>query len=233
MNVMGDESLLSALALAFGAGIFGSLHCVGMCGALVLSVGRANEGSGLRAQWIYAAGRVLAYAFWGGLFGLVGSFVLLASALAELQGLVYLVAGVAVIVFATARLFGSTEPAWIHGPLGGLYKLLRRYFRPDGSRAGLFLLGMLNSLVPCGLLYTMQLRAAATGSALEGMLMLSAFGIATAPVLVVFGSLGGRLSATRRLYFDKIASGILLILGAQVLLRALSHFGWIEHSRWY
>jgi hypothetical protein len=222
-----EESL--SLALAFLTGLFGSTHCVGMCGAFVLCVSQVKPERRLRSQLIYHSGRAMAYGFLGALFGLAGSFVLIAARIAELQGYFYLLAGTAVTVIGVQRLLLGKEPGW----LGAVPHRLHAALRSTPSPLGLFAFGSLNGLVPCGLLYTMELRAAASADPVLGFALLFVFALGTAPVLVGLGVLGAKLGELGRRRLDRVASCLLILLGAQILLRAGAHLGWIQHSRWY
>ncbi len=221
---------LATWGLAFVAGLAGSAHCLGMCGALVVSVSRCIPNHTARGQLIYASGRVLAYGFLGAVFGLAGSFVVVASALETFQGWILLIAGLLVVALALTRLtwgdgFAPAPPS--------LLKLLHRArasIAADGDIAGIFLLGCLNSLIPCGLLYTMQLRAAAAGSAWDGMFMMVAFGLGTVPALFALSVAGARFTLARRQRVDRLASVALVLLGVQILLRAAAHLGWVPHT---
>jgi sulfite exporter TauE/SafE len=222
-----EENL--SLALAFMTGLFGSMHCVGMCGAFVLCVSKAQPRRQLGAQWIYHSGRAMAYGFLGALFGLAGSFVLVAAKIAELQGYFYLLAGGAVVGIGAYRLIVGREPGWLPAVPARLHAALQSTTSP----LGLFAFGSLNGLVPCGLLYTMELRAAASADPLRGFALLFVFALGTAPALIGLGVLGARLGEWGRRRLDLVASGLLIALGAQILLRAGAHLGWIQHSRWY
>jgi len=221
---------LAAWGLAFVAGLLGSAHCVGMCGAFVIGVGRCVPApSSLRAQLAYAAGRVLVYGFLGAVMGLVGSFVVVAARMERAQGWVFLVLGAAVVGLGVWRLAWGDFPA----PTGGVgLRILQRLRSavPAEGTSGFLVLGGLNAFIPCGLLYTMELQAAATGSPILGMGRMLAFGLGTVPALATLGHLGTRLAPARRIWLDRVASAALVILGVQILLRAAAHLGWIAHG---
>ena len=83
-----------------------------------------------------------------------------------------------------------------------------------------FGLGLLNGLLPCGLVYGMLAKAATTGSASGGALTMAAFGLATLPALALAGALGSRLTPGRRVWMQR-ASGVLIVaLGLLTLSRA-------------
>ena len=219
----------TTMGLSFLAGLAGSAHCVGMCGAFVLSVGRAQPRAALRAEIVYAFGRACAYGFLGALFALAGGFVTLAAALADAQGYVALAAGALVVWLGVRRLCGGGEPGWLRAFPDRLHRRL------SGARgkSALFAFGAANALIPCGLLVTMELRAVSAANVFEGFALMFAFALGTAPVLVAFGALGGRVLRSGRRWWDRVASVVLILLGLQVTLRGAAHLGWVRHSMFY
>lgn len=224
---MGEFAL--TLALAGLAGFAGSVHCMGMCGAFVLEVGAVHTQRPWFAQFVYAFGRACAYGLLGALFALAGGFVALAAAIADLQGWFSLAAGAAIVVLGGRRLAGAPEPGWLRALPDRLHRSLAR---TRGLQA-LFAFGALNALVPCGLLVTMELRAAAAANVMEGFALMFVFALGTAPALVALGAMGARLMRMRRPWLDRFASIVLMLLGLQIALRGAAHLGWVEHSRWF
>ena len=221
---------LLSLSLAFLAGLLGSAHCVGMCGAFVVGLGRCVPvGQSLSAQLAYASGRVLVYGFLGALMGLFGSFVLVASRLERTQGVVLLGLGLLVCGLGVWRL-GRGDFVAANGGLALRILTRIRSAVPAQGASAFLVLGGLNALIPCGLLYTMELQAASSGNALLGMGRMLAFGFGTVPALVILGHLGSRLAPARRRWLDRLASVALILLGVQILLRAAAHLGWIDHG---
>src|SRR6185436_500262 len=130
-------------------GAVGSLHCAGMCGPLALALpatGRSRA-TFVLSRVAYNLGRIVTYCALGAAFGLVGQTL----AFAGFQRWVSLTAGAAILIgllvssrFAVSVPFAKTV-AWIKSGLG---TLLRRR-----SVASVFSLGVLNGLLPCGLVY--------------------------------------------------------------------------------
>jgi sulfite exporter TauE/SafE len=222
-------ALATTLGLAFLAGLAGSAHCIGMCGAFVLAVGRTHPKAAWRAQLVYALGRACAYGFLGAVFALAGGFVVLAAALADAQGYVALGAGLVIVAMALRRLFGGGDPNWYRA----LPDRLHRMLSAGRGASALFAFGAVNALIPCGLLVTMELRAVSAANVVEGFLLMFAFALGTAPTLVTFGAMGSRVLRSGRAWWDRLASLLLVALGLQVLLRGMAHQGWIAHSSWY
>ncbi len=234
------------LALVFATGLFASLHCVSMCGGFVAAYslrvsGNQTAGAGfaatlrpaiLLAHLQYNAGRLTTYALLGGLMGLVGSFIAASGQLMGIQGLASILAGLFMILLGLSlgRWLPYTsllQPAW-----AGQFRRLDAMGKQFASRTmalGTLPLGLLLGLMPCGPLYAMEINAAGTGSIVQGMLTMVAFGLGTVPTLYAFGlvssAVGHRLP--RRLF--QAAALVVVLLGVLTLLRGLAMNNLIPH----
>jgi len=220
--------------LIFVVGLLTSLHCIAMCGGIVISQGiKRNESerdtlavapaAGLKQKLLpsllYNAGRIVSYTIIGGIVGALGSLFSLSTAL---KGAMPIIAG-AFMLFLGIRMLGIfplLSRLRIRFPgLGG------KHMRSAASNRGPFVVGLLNGLMPCGPLQTMQVYALGTGSFLAGALSMFIFSLGTVPLLLGFGAISSFLSAK---FNGKIlkASGVLVMaLGLVMLARGMSLFG--------
>ena len=83
-------------------------------------------------------------------------------------------------------------------------------------------LGMVNGLLPCGLVYGWLAAAATTGGAATGALTLAVFGLGTIPALALTGVLGGRLRPTSRLRMQRLAGVLVVLVGLLTVARGAS-----------
>jgi sulfite exporter TauE/SafE len=143
--------------MVFGA--VGSGHCVGMCGPLVLTMGRGlrrpSRGAQLQHALTYHAGRVLTYALLGSIAGVVGEALFtwgLGRALAVTAGVLLLLAAIGSVLPLRLGGWGAAPAALAtrrHGwTLGRLH--------PVAGPA----LAELPTLLPCGLVYSARHRRA-------------------------------------------------------------------------
>ncbi len=195
---------MTEIALAFGAGLVGGAHCVGMCGGFVLVAGAA----GRRAGALFHAGRLAGYAALGALAGLLGRTLELGGAALGLHRVRFVLAAALLLVFGLA-LAGLLPRRW-SAPGGGALARLVAAIRRRGGRFGWLLLGLPIGLLPCGLLYPLYGVAAASGSAGGGALVLLAFGAGTLPLL------GGATAVLSRLRVEArqrlvVATGIVMV----------------------
>ena len=173
------------LGAAVLLGLVGSLHCAAMCGPLALLAGggHGSRSGRLRRGLLYHAGRTSTYALLGALAGTVGH----ASALVGASRLISIAAGISLVVGAVApALFrGRGELSQALMPLVARAASVARRVPSRYPAAGALALGMVNGLVPCGMLYSALLLSLAAASPLESAATMAAFGAATIPSLAV------------------------------------------------
>jgi sulfite exporter TauE/SafE len=192
------------LVPVLSAGLFGSLHCVGMCGGLiaVASDGAAGIRERAAVQAVYQIGRLVSYVVLGAVAGSLGRALDLVGRAAGLGEAAAIVAGATMALWGLAAMLNA---AGVRLPLPGvrllpnavLSWLGRARSRPPVARAAL--LGSASALLPCGFLYAFALAAAATSSAAGGALVMGALWLGNLPALLGFGlALGGALARLRR-----------------------------------
>lgn len=204
---------MTALALAFGVGLLGGVHCAGMCGGFVLVAA-----AGGRRGWLFHAGRLAGYAALGAVAGLVGHGLDLGGAALGLHRLRFLVAAVLLLLFGLAFL-GAFPRRWLEPGAGAAVRLIGALRRRGGPFAWL-LLGLPIGLLPCGLLYPMYALAAGSGSPARGALLLLAFGLGTVPLLGSVSVVFARLRVPARQRLLRGAGVVMLVMAAWMSWRA-------------
>lgn len=205
------------LASAFILGLFGSLHCAGMCGPLALALPRAERNRGLLAgRLFYNAGRLVTYALIGIIFGVVGQSLVLAG--------VQRWASIALGVVLLAGLFASRRLARLNPMLRVVQWLKTRMgmLLSKRSLTALGMLGMLNGLLPCGLVYVAAAGATVTGSALAGAGYMAAFGAGTVPMMLAISLSGSIVPVQLRLKLLNVVPFAVFALASLLILRGLS-----------
>jgi uncharacterized protein len=239
--------LLLIIALGF-LGSFG--HCMGMCGpltvALALSQGDRNPNEHRPAKinsWqfhlLLNLGRVISYALVGAALGGLGSIVVASGQLAgigsNLRQVMAIVTGSLLIWFG----IGQIKPNWlprlpfIHPISGGIHRRLNSGMNQLSTRQKWWtpaLLGGAWGLIPCGFLYTAQLKAVETGSLLAGMLTMLFFGLGTAPMMLGVGISASKVSADRRSQLFRLGGWITLAIGILTLLRSDAMVDYTGHG---
>jgi sulfite exporter TauE/SafE len=234
------------------AGLAGSVHCAGMCGGIVsaFSVGAphsgaaparvipiARAGTGMAAGahvLAYNAGRIgsymLAGAIAGGLAGSVASLARMASAQAAAFWMANLMlAAMGLYLMDAWRGLARVEAAG--AVLWRRVQPLVKPLVPMDTPLKALALGGLWGWVPCGMVYSMLLTAMLTGSALDGALVMGAFGLGTLPMLLTMGMLGARLRQYLQRRAVRVACGLLVLgFGLLGLARAASggQHAWLD-----
>lgn len=188
---MTDFSLLSA----FLVGIAGSVHCFGMCGGFAGALTAAIPQGKSPTPFVlsYNTGRILSYTLAGAITGALGSI-----AQSSMTSLLYgfkLFSAFMLIAMALylaqwwrglARIESLGKQLWQH-----LQPLSKR-FLPFKSPLSALPYGIIWGWLPCGLVYSTLTWSLSAGTALQGAMIMAAFGVGTLPALlaVSFGANG-------------------------------------------
>jgi len=210
------------LITAFLLGLLGSFHCVGMCGpiAMALPLSRGQKWQIVQSSLVYNLGRVVTYGLIGLIFGMIG----LGVALAGGQKVFSVILGVFLLIFA---LLPQRMEAFILR-LPGLNLLFSQVkqqisslFKQTSLGANL-LIGMLNGLLPCGLVYLAIAGAMTTGHMLDGALFMASFGLGTIPMMLGVTLLGQFLRPNYRQFFRRMAPVIMAVFALLLISRGFN-----------
>jgi sulfite exporter TauE/SafE len=204
---------------AFLIGFTGSFHCVGMCGPIALSL----PGNG-QAKWmttsLYLAGKTLTYTALGFIFGIFGrqlSISGLQQALSIIAGISLLLV-VVVMVYNPLKYHENILTTWISDKLLPLFKVVLA----NRSKATPLYMGVLNGLLPCGLVYLGVVGSLATGSVLHGGLFMLSFGLGTMPVMLSFLLMAKQFNINYRKQLSRLAPVLISMIGVLLILRGLN-----------
>lgn len=214
------------LGLVFLIGLLGSAHCVGMCGGFVVALtGLSGDDQRRHARGaLYALGKTLTYTAFGALAGGLGAAA--GHGLAGVQNALSIAVGLALVAVGLG-LTGAVRRVGGAGRLAGtdaVARMLAAVLRRRGGTAA-FGLGLVNGLLPCGLIYALLFKAAATGTVAGGALTMAVFGLATLPALYAVALTGTLLRPAWRARMG-IAGGVLVVaLGLLTLARGVPALG--------
>jgi hypothetical protein len=255
---MSEPFSLAFFGTLLAAGLAGSLHCVGMCGPILIgftqAVGRtptarpagaARGGATARGPapfhlefLAYHAGRIWTYAMLGLAAGMLGGRARAGAALYGWQRPVTVILAAAVMA-AGVLLLGILPAARLEAFLTGcgIARLRGRpWFASLTASPGplpRLLLGALMGLLPCGLVYAMLALVASLPPAHAALGML-VFGLGTIPSLTAVLLFGRSISGWMRRHGTRLVAATLIVAGAVMMWRALSspaeHVGHIGQS---
>lgn len=211
-------SLLAGLTI----GILGGLHCIGMCGPLALSIPFPSRSKSARAIAIlvYNLGRVLTYTVIGIIFGWIGmQFSLFGwqQILSFMLGVLLLMGAMATIFHKRLFSLPGINKIWNH--LFGTFfgSLLRK-----ANYSSVFIIGLLNGLLPCGLVYVALAGALASGNILEGATFMFGFGMATLPAMMSVSFAGALIKANWQRWLKKSSPYVIAFMACLLILRGLN-----------
>lgn len=209
-----------ALWSAFAAaGLAGSLHCVGMCGPLVYALHGPDGRAGSTPLHVasHHLGRLWTYATLGFVAGALGDGARQAfagqRALAVVFGL--LVVGNGLWALRRRRF------AWEGKAAAGVTRTLLPLLSPGGRRAPALLVGALVGFLPCGLVWSMLIPAAALADPWRSALAMVVFGAGTIPALTSVVVATRWLSPALRRFGRPAVALLLVTAGCFMVFRAL------------
>jgi sulfite exporter TauE/SafE len=213
-----------------GIAFLGSFsHCIGMCGGIIIAYSSTKiddkweKTKQAIAHLLYSVGRIFTYVILGAMFGFLGGVAMfnnLANAtLLIIAGVFMILTGLSLsgkIKFLTLIEHSLSSASW--------YKKIFRELLQTKSLFSFFVLGMINGLLPCGLVYFFAVTAASTGSALYGALVMLIFGLSTVPALFSLGFFVGLYKNSNfRNLIIKIASISVILFGVYTIKKGYDY----------
>lgn len=202
-------------------GLLGSFHCMGMCGPIAISLPLKENSWHTRiiSGILYNLGRVTTYIFLGLIFGLMG----LGIHIWGVQQWVSIgVGAIMILSVAFPILFHGSK---LTGGLDTLFSGFKRYFgRFFGFRTyvSTWVIGLMNGLLPCGLVYIALAGALVSTTPLNGAMYMMIFGLGTVPALLALSLLGNVISMTFRRGMQKLLPFMIILIGVLFVLRGMN-----------
>lgn len=209
---------MTALLLsAFVLGIAGSFHCIGMCGPIALSLPVGDMKSRFMSTFLYNVGRALTYAILGIGVGLVGSFFRLFG----FQQWISIIAGVLLLIgLLSGKFIRFGGSGWVGSQMARIRKSIGNLFSKAGY-GSVFSIGLLNGLLPCGLVYMALAGAVSASNVAESSLFMLVFGLGTIPAMWTLAFLGTRISLEFRSRIRKAYPYMVAIMACLLIIRGL------------
>lgn len=210
---------MTFLIAAISLGLLGSMHCIGMCGplALALPIHQKNTAEKIYSVMAYNIGRALTYSVFGVVFGWIGQ----GFAVFGLQQAISIILGALILVSVVLPAVISFESTFIYSKLTLLKQMISNYFTRSGV-SSFFIVGLLNGLLPCGLVYMAVAGAVATGSIINGALFMGAFGLGTIPAMFSIMWFGNMISIKGRMMIRRAFPYMISLVAIMMILRGLN-----------
>lgn len=199
------------LTTAFVLGLAGSLHCVGMCSPLVLAV---TSKEGLLTRVLYNGGRILMYCFLGALVSSVGFLLptIAQYAISILLGISLLIMGI------TGSNFKTPAFSVIFKFTTSLKALFSKMLQKK-SKFSVFVMGVLNGLLPCGLTFLALTSCITVDGPIGGFVLMAAFGLGTIPVMLGVTSGIPLLTSKFKFNMSRLTVGMQIVAGCLLIVR--------------
>jgi len=210
------------ISAAFIMGLVGSVHCLGMCGplALALPVSHSNDGNRLLGGFIYNLGRIVTYGLLGLVLGLAGQFLLPV----HWQQTLSIVVGALILIYLFLPVKKLTSSVSILNKLNKPFLYLRQAMGKLFSQrkfSSLFSIGLLNGLLPCGLVYLAISSSFITGDIWKGGIFMVFFGLGTLPLMLAAVFFGSYMNQQIRIKLRKAVPVFLFFMATLLILRGL------------
>ncbi len=219
------------LFASFTVGLLGSLHCVGMCGPIVLayslSLKQGTTAGGAFAPGLHRlfshhaafhSGRILTYAILGAIVAAAFHSLEVQKFSALYRAWIAVFCGILLIVFGLVLMRIAPVPSFLARLVSPGY-----IGRKIASLAGLpgvtpkIGLGLAAGLIPCGLSWAMLVNAASTLDPAKGFMTMASFGLGTAPALLLTGMSASFISTRKRLLGERAAAAMVIVMGVFLL----------------
>lgn len=206
------------ISMAFLMGLTGSLHCAGMCGPII---------------WVMPFGMMNGIKKWIGIavyhIARISIYVAMALVLHSFKNLFqpqwqqYISIALGIILLVVGLIsFVPNGKLKISLPWAGFVKKHLGRFIGNPTIFSLFMAGVLNGLLPCGLEYMALSTTVAAPTVLETALLMYAFGLGTLPMMIGITILKSKASFLRFNNFRKLVPVIMFVFGALFVVRGMN-----------
>jgi len=221
------------LPVAFLAGFFGSGHCLGMCGPIVVLLespdGQPGPLSPTLRRLAYNCGRMLFYVLLGVIAGALGVVLTKIAGIKIGLSILRILAGLLVIALGLNLLFDFRSLSYLEKGGALVWRRLSplaRHVLPISTPARALGAGFIWGALPCGLVYSSVALAGTSGSATSGALIMLVFWLGTLPALLLAGASARKLGEwTRRPMLRRVTGLMLVGIGLFALAMPYIHMG--------
>jgi sulfite exporter TauE/SafE len=209
---------------AFTIGLFGSLHCIGMCGPIALAMPLQGK-----SRWqlmtnslLYNLGRVVTYTIFGVFIGIIGEGIVFAG----LQKILSILTGVSIllVLIFSINIEKKVNAFPIFQSLYFKLKIKLSQILKKGSNWTTLSVGLLNGLLPCGLVYLAMAGALSAGALWQSSLYMFSFGLGTIPLMLAFILIGNTAHQKYRIRLQKLYPAFLVVLAAWFIFRGVAFY---------
>jgi uncharacterized protein len=212
------DSWLFVVMTGLLIGAAGNIHCIAMCGplALLLPIHNKKSSDKILAIFMYNIGRATSYAFMGFCIGLFSNVLFIVG----FQQTVSVFAGIVLLIISFTSFFKTTNSTFTKYKFY-IQNCLTKQINKLSSFKSFYVFGVFNGLLPCGLVYMAVATAITTGSVINSMLLMLAFGIGTFPLLISLQIFQTTILSSLRSKAKKLLPIVTLFIAILLVIRGL------------
>jgi sulfite exporter TauE/SafE len=195
-------------------------HCISMCGGFVFSYSSVKINSSWSMTYkslmhlLYGLGRTTSYIFLGAIFGFIGKVLFISSVY---KGGIFIALGIFMLILGIVLVngMGNFKLNFLNADILNTSFMKQLHFKTFKSQtaSSFFVFGLLNGLIPCGLVYFFLATAISVGSVWGGMVYMGIFGLCTIPALFLLAISSNFMGVKYKKLFNYISSFILMAYG--------------------
>lgn len=200
-------------------------HCYAMCGGIVLAFSQQLDGSFFRrffAHLLYNLGRITTYT----LIGIICVYLGMRLSVSDsARGGIFIILGFFMFIFGIGYLC-LPKIIYLFEPNIGNLSIFKRALSAVIKHKGfvkMYLLGLLNGMLPCGIVYFFAMNAAVSGSYYNAIKIMLIFGVATMIPILILGVFSAILAITRfKEIFMKFSALLIILFGIYTIFKGFS-----------
>lgn len=210
---MSAYELINVAIISFTAS-FG--HCLGMCGGFVIAynmkLNNIDESKRPLYVFTYHFYRILAYVLLGACFGAFGSLFALSL---KTRAYLYFALGMFLVLIGVSLLKRGKLLKMLENDkiFTSLFKTKIKKYMGLSSLKAFGVLGFLNGLIPCGIVYFFAAMAISSGNIVNSILIMLVFGICTLPALFGFSFLSRVISDNFKTAMHYVSCILMIMFG--------------------
>ncbi len=202
-------------------GMISSFHCVGMCGpiALAIPIHNLTPAKKLAGILLYNAGRITTYTLLGLFFGFAGRQIYIGG----LQQWFSVILGAAILAGLIFPLLTKRKIriGFLNNAYLSVQQVIGKYIRRQRLYS-LYVTGIANGLLPCGMVYFAVAVALTAGSLAGGSGFMASFGMGTVPLMVLLSYAGSLISLSARNTIKKMVPWLMGAMALLLILRGMN-----------
>ena len=203
-------------------GLVSSFHCLGMCGpiALILPVNKSTIVSKIVGILLYNFGRIVSYSMLGLLIGVFGEGLRFAG----ISQIISIVLGVLILIYVlfSKNIIRIKFPNAAYLKFNNYVKNKLGKHLKISSNGALFVTGLLNGLIPCGVVFIALQASLLQTNIINSTLFMLVCGLGTVPMMFGITFLSNSIGSKGRYKINKVLPFLTVIVALLLIVRGMN-----------